>query len=190
LTVFAVDRGTVGDALIGLPAYRVVDRQVWELPEGARAYLLDLLAGGGVQLHIDYLNLVYRAMHDLAVMPRTAFGDGAGTNKSGVALEIELQPLLHKLARKRLTWSVALEERARLILAVAALNGVRSGDAPLRLRVDWPAVLPQDRTELVAQETALVAAHIHSHQRAMAALGEADPAAEWARIRDERSFEV
>jgi hypothetical protein len=29
LTVFAVDRGTVGDTLIGLPAYRVVDRQVW-----------------------------------------------------------------------------------------------------------------------------------------------------------------
>ena len=29
LTVFAVDRGTVGDALIGLPTYRVVDRQVW-----------------------------------------------------------------------------------------------------------------------------------------------------------------
>jgi hypothetical protein len=45
--------------------------------------------------------------------------------------------------------------------------------------------LPQDRTALVAQETALVAAHIHSHQRALAALGEADPAAEWARVRDE-----
>jgi hypothetical protein len=164
---------------------RVGPGQLWELPEGARAYLLDLLAGGGVQLHIDYLNLVYRAMHDVAEMPRTAFGDGEGTNKSGVALEIELQPLLHKLARKRLTWSVALEERARLILAVAALNGVRFGDAPLRLRVDWPAVLPQDRTALVAQETALVAAHIHSHQRALAALGEPDPAAEWARVKDE-----
>ena len=31
---------------------------VWELPEQARAYLLDLLQGGGVQLHIDYVNLV------------------------------------------------------------------------------------------------------------------------------------
>ena len=66
--------------------------RLWELPKDARAYLLDLLSGGGVQLHIEYINLLYRAMHDLAEMPRTAFGDGSGTSKSGVALEIEMQP--------------------------------------------------------------------------------------------------
>src|SRR5215203_563782 len=32
----------------------------WELPEGSKAYLLDLLAGGGVGLHVDYINLLYR----------------------------------------------------------------------------------------------------------------------------------
>ena len=51
---------------------------VWELPEQARAYLLDLLQGGGVRLHVDYVDLVYRTLHDLAETPRIAFGDGGG----------------------------------------------------------------------------------------------------------------
>ena len=48
---------------------------VWELPERARAYLLDLLQGGGVSLHVDYVNLIYRTLHDLAESPRTSFGE-------------------------------------------------------------------------------------------------------------------
>ena len=79
--------------------------RLWELPKDAKAYLLDLLSGGGVGLHIEYINLLYRVLHDLAEMPRTAFGDGAGTAKSGVALEIELQPMLQKIARKRAIWT-------------------------------------------------------------------------------------
>jgi hypothetical protein len=35
---------------------------VWELPEKARAYLLDLLQGGGIKLHTDYIDLIYKAL--------------------------------------------------------------------------------------------------------------------------------
>ena len=73
---------------------------VWELPERARAYLLDLLQGGGVNLHVEYVNLLYRTLHDLGEAPRTSFGD-SGRNLSGVALNIELDPLLKKVQRKR-----------------------------------------------------------------------------------------
>ncbi|MBI4300983.1 MAG: phage portal protein, partial [Chloroflexi bacterium] len=45
---------------------------VWELPEKARAYLLDLLQGGGVRLHVDYIDLLYRALLDLSEAPRTS----------------------------------------------------------------------------------------------------------------------
>jgi hypothetical protein len=48
---------------------------VWELPERAKAYLLDLLQGGGVRLHADYVDVIYRTLHDLGESPRTAFGD-------------------------------------------------------------------------------------------------------------------
>ena len=39
---------------------------VWNIPEDAKAYLLDLLQGGGVRLHIDYINLLYRSLHDIS----------------------------------------------------------------------------------------------------------------------------
>ena len=65
----------------------------WELSEGARACLLDLLGGGGVGLHPQYVDVLYRAMHDLAESPRTASG-GSGSDLSGAALEVELRPLI------------------------------------------------------------------------------------------------
>jgi hypothetical protein len=58
---------------------------VWNIPEDAKAYLLDLLQGGGVNLHINYIDLIYRSMHDLSESPRSAFG-GIEKSMSGVAL--------------------------------------------------------------------------------------------------------
>jgi hypothetical protein len=170
--------------------------RLWELPKDARAYLLDLLSGGGVQLHIEYINLLYRAMHDLAEMPRTAFGDGSGTARSGVALEMELQPLLQKVARKRAIWTVALRERAHMVLRLYASHGdeaaaaVTAAAGGYTIRVVWPPILPSDRTELVQQETALVAAEIHSRRRAMDLLGEGDSDTEWKKVLAERAQQV
>lgn len=39
---------------------------VWNIPEAAKAYLLDLLQGGGIRLHIDYIDLLYRILHDVS----------------------------------------------------------------------------------------------------------------------------
>ncbi|HJX62108.1 MAG TPA: phage portal protein, partial [Dehalococcoidia bacterium] len=83
---------------------------VWELPEKARAYLLDLLQGGGVRLHADYIDLVYRTLHDLGESPRTAFGENR-QGLSGVALQMEMDPLLKKAQRKRLIRSAAFKRR-------------------------------------------------------------------------------
>jgi len=38
---------------------------VWNIPEDAKAYLLDLLQGGGVRMHLEYINLLYRTLHDV-----------------------------------------------------------------------------------------------------------------------------
>src|SRR5207244_1363710 len=88
---------------------------VWELPEKAKAYLLDLLQGGGVRLHVDYVDLIYRTLHDLGESPRTSFGDN-GRGLSGVALNIELDPLLKKVQRKRLIREAALRRRNEMVL--------------------------------------------------------------------------
>ncbi len=167
---------------------------VWELPERARAYLLDLLQGGGVQLHVDYVNLIYRTLHDLGEAPRTAFGENRA-NLSGVALNLELDPLLKKVQRKRLIRTAAYQRRNELVLRILEQQtGVRygplrqgSGQAP-RSRIVWGPVVPRDRSRLVADERALVASGIHSRRRAADELGVADPDAEFSRWLDEQEL--
>jgi len=158
---------------------------VWELPERARAYLLDLLQGGGVGLHVDYVNLIYRTLHDLGESPRTSFGDN-GRGLSGVALSLELDPLLKKVQRKRLLREVALKRRNEMILRLLE-QYTGAGYAPYRSRVVWGPLLPVDRSRLVTDEARLVAAGIHSRRRAANELGVEDPEAELERWREERS---
>jgi len=156
---------------------------MWELPERSRAYLLDMLSGGGVRLHIEYIDLLYRTLHDLAETPRTAFGD-SGRVISGAALEVEMEPLVQKVNRKRAIWTTVIQKRNELMLRLMEMNG--AGDlSPYRTLVQWPSLLPEDRSQLARDETALVEAGIHSRRRAMDALGEDAPEEEWARVLEE-----
>lgn len=157
---------------------------VWELPDRARAYLLDLLQGGGVQLHIDYVNAVYRALHDLSETPRIAFGDNR-QGLSGVALEMELHPLLHKLRRKRLIRAAAYRKRNEIALRIhEQMTGEQL--APYRTSIEWGAVLPQDQAQIARQEIELVRSGLRSKRTAMARFGVADPEAEMALIAGEQ----
>jgi hypothetical protein len=158
---------------------------VWEIPEKARAYLLDLLQGGGAGLHAEYANLVLRTLHDLAEVPRSAFGENRQA-LSGVALQLELDPLLKKVARKRLIRGAALRRRNEMILRILEQH---TGEtfAPYRSRIVWGPVLPQDRSRLVEDETRLVASGIHSRRTAAGLLDVADPDGEWQRWRDEEA---
>lgn len=156
---------------------------VWELPERARAYLLDLLQGGGVSLHVDYVNLIYRTLHDLGESPRTSFGEG-GRGLSGVALQIEMDPLLKKVQRKRLVRESAYKQRNEMILRLLEqYTGVSY--TPYRTRVVWSELLPVDRSRQVMDEARLVAAGIHSRRRAADQLGVEDPESEFERWQTE-----
>ena len=149
---------------------------VWEIPEKAKAYLLDLLTGGGVALHIQYVELLYRILHDTSESPKAAYGR-ADRDLSGVALEIELQPLLQKVRRKRLIRTTVYRKRSLMILRLLKIfTGVDM--TKVEPRVSWGMVLPQDRARVVGNETALVQAGIHSRRRAMDELGVENPEAE------------
>lgn len=161
---------------------------VWELPEKARAYLLDLLQGGGVKLHVDYIDLLYRALHDLAETPRSAFGENR-QGLSGVALEMELNPLVQKVRRKRLIRTAVYRQRAALMLRlIAQRTGADFGK--VRIRVLWGPVLPPDRSRQVQDAQTLVAAGLVSRRRAAADLGVEEPEAEFARWLEERRLEA
>ena len=158
---------------------------VWEVPEKARAYLLDLLAGNGVSLHVEYVNLLYRTLHDLAEVPRTAFGDNQ-RNLSGVALEVELQPLLQRVARKRLVRSAAFHRRAQLALRIHDLIHGSNLAAAGTIATVWGPTVPRDRSRSIEQESALVRAGLSSYTSALTRLGVDNPEAELATWAAER----
>jgi len=157
---------------------------VWNIPEDAKAYLLDLLQGGGVNLHINYIELLYRALHDLSESPRSAFG-GMERDLSGVALEIELQPLFQKVRRKRIIRTAAYNRRNKMILKLLEkYQGEDFGNT--QPRVVWGAVLPEDMTRKVNDEQILVQTGIHSRRTAMEEVGIRDTEHEFKRWLEER----
>lgn len=158
---------------------------IWEVPEKARAYLLDLLQGGGITLHTAYIDLVYRTLHDLGEAPRTAFGSNP-QGLSGVALNTELDPIARKVSRKQLMRTPVYERRAMLILRLLAQFAGLDIDG-LRASMQWGPILPIDRSREVADAVALVGAGVQSRRTAASALGADDPEAEWSRVREEES---
>ncbi|HZS00771.1 MAG TPA: phage portal protein [Chloroflexota bacterium] len=160
---------------------------VWDLPRDADVKLLEW-QGQSVAVQ-DHINQILRALYETAETPRTAFGD-SGRLLSGVALETELRPLIQKTLRKRIVWSAALRRRARLIWQVAESMGLAAPGtfAGLRPRIVWPSMMPQDDTQEVRNNVALVAAGLRSRQTAMDALGTESPEAELARLQAERQL--
>jgi len=157
---------------------------VWNVPEDAKAYLLDLLQGGGVRMHIEYIDLLYRTMQDIAESPRAAFG-GLEGDISGVALEMDLHPLLQKVKRKRTIRTAVYKRRSEMILRlVRQFTGQDFGSN--RMRVVWGPVLPQDKARQVQNEVSLVQAGVHSRRWAMDELGIQDPDSEFSRWLEER----
>ena len=162
----------------------VAPGQVWNLPSDTHAYLLDLLQGGGIRLHIDYIDLIYRTMHDISEIPRAAFG-GVNAQMSGVALQVELQSLLQKVKRKRLIRSNIYKRRNDMILNLWA-KFMRQDFTQVSQRVLWAPVLPQDNSGEAQQEQLLVQSGIHSRRTAMDNLGVRDPDLELDKWMDER----
>ncbi len=157
---------------------------VWNLPNDTKAYLLDLLQGGGIRLHIDYINLVYQTMHDLSEAPRAAFG-GMQHELSGVALEVELQSLLQKVNRKRLVRTNVYKRRNEMILKLWA-KFMRQDLTAVAQKVCWGQVLPQDKAREAQNEQLLVQSGVHSRRTAMDELGVRDPELEFRKWMDER----
>ncbi|MGB6873351.1 MAG: phage portal protein [Dehalococcoidia bacterium] len=157
---------------------------LWTIPEDAKAYLLDLLQGGGVRLHVDYIDLLYRALHDISETPRAAWG-GIEKELSGTALQIELGSLTQKVTRKRTIRTNAYHQRNDIILKLAERYMNENFDQ-INHRVVWGPILPQDAARQAQNEQLLVQAGVHSRRTAMDELGIQDPDEEFNRWLEER----
>jgi len=157
---------------------------VWTIPEDAKAYLLDLLQGGGIRLHIDYIDLIYRCLHDISETPRAAYG-GTERDLSGAAMQIELGALIQKVTRKRTIRTNAYHQRTDMILRLAAKYMNENLDG-ITHRVVWGEILPQDTQRQAQNEQLLVQAGVHSRRTAMDEMGIMDPDEEFNRWLEER----
>jgi hypothetical protein len=158
---------------------------LWTIPEDARAYLLDLLQGGGVRLHVDYIDLLYRSLHDISEMPRAAWG-GIERDLSGSALRIELSTLIQKVVRKRTIRTNAYHDRNEMILKLAEKYQGEHFEG-VNHRVLWGTVLPQDVERQAQNEQLLVQAGVHSRRTAMDEMGIQDPDQEFNKWLEERT---
>ncbi len=152
---------------------------VWNIPEDAKAYLLDLLQGGGVRLHLEYIDVIYRTIHDMGETPRAAFG-GTDRDLSGAALQIEMYSLLQKVRRKRLIRSVVYRKRMEMMMNLLKIYREEhwksyEGTEELQPHVVWGDVLPADVLRNAQAEQLLIQAGVHSHRRAMTEMGIINP---------------
>ena len=157
---------------------------LWTIPEDAKAYLLDLLQGGGVRLHVDYIDVLYRALHDVSETPRAAWG-GIEKELSGTALRIELGSLIQKIVRKRLIRTNVYHRRNAMILKLVQMYEKENFD-DVNHRVVWGAILPQDIDRQAQTEQLLVQAGVHSRRTAMDEMNIQDPDEEFTRWLEER----
>jgi hypothetical protein len=157
---------------------------LWAIPEDAKAYLLDLLQGGGVRLHVDYIELLYRSLHDISELPRAAWG-GVERDLSGSALRIELGSLIQKVIRKRTIRTNVYHRRNAMILRLAE-KYMNENFTGVNHRVVWGQVLPQDVDRQAQTEQLLVQAGVHSRRTAMDGIGIQDPDEEFNRWLEER----
>ncbi len=154
------------------------------LEEKAKAYLLDLLQGGGVRLHIEYIETIYKALHDITETPRAAYG-GITQELSGAALTIEMGALIQKVARKRTIRTNAYHQRDEMIFRLAEKYLGMTFEGVTHKTV-WGSVMPEDRTRTTQNEQLLVQAGIHSRRTAMDEMGIRNPDQEFSNWCQER----
>lgn len=121
---------------------------VWRVPTETKAYLLDLLRSGATGLHLQYISQILTFVHDMAEIPRIAFGDAERT-ASGVALQTAMDPLIRRVARKRLIRTRAFRQRDELILKVLAHHTGLTIPAGTSTAIEWAPIFSNDPSQLV-----------------------------------------
>jgi hypothetical protein len=109
-----------------------------------------------------------------------------GGQVTGPVLEIEMQPLVQKVKRKRRIRTTVYRRRAEIILALLKqFKGTHYG--AIEPRIAWGDILPNDFTADVANENILIGKLVHSRKTAMENLGVEDTDAEFKQAMDERA---
>ena len=102
--------------------------KVWGgMPKDGRVENLTL--GGDLRASTNYIADIKKALHEVGQIPEQSLGgEVAISNTSGVALQVIMQPLLEKVARKRALTGEALQKVNKLIIKIGLEQGIIKGN--------------------------------------------------------------
>jgi hypothetical protein len=182
-------------------------RKVWAgIPPDGDVYNLE----NGVDLNgpLAYLELIKRAMHEMTGVPETALGQMQPiSNTSGVALSIQMMPMMQRYAKKKRTYTAGIVEINELILRTLFLfepesqqydpstDGlIQEGQPTLidprdplvyQTECSWPAPLPVDTLIKLNEIQMKFMLGLESKRGALRELSEEFPDEKMAEIFDE-----
>jgi hypothetical protein len=183
-------------------------KKVWGgLPKDASVFNLEG-GGSGIQGALQYLETLKRSMHELMNIPETALGQSAPvSNTSGVALQIQFQPLMNRWTQKSSQYGKGLEQINELVLLTLATKEpetfIFNPDVDANLeegqadRLDpndpityltfthFPPPLPLDKIVLLNELQQKMTMGLESKEGALRALGEQFPNEKLEEIRAE-----
>ena len=183
-------------------------KKVWGgLPKDAQVFNLEG-GGAGIQGALQYLETLKRSMHELMNIPETALGQSQPvSNTSGVALQVQYQPLMNRWAQKSAQYGSGLETINELVLLNLAIKEPEmfqwnpNVDGPLEegqaemLDVNdpmtfitythFPPPLPLDKIVLLNELAQKISMGLESKAGALRALGEEFPLEKLNEIRKE-----
>jgi hypothetical protein len=183
-------------------------KKVWGgLPKDAQVFNLEG-GGAGIQGALQYLETLKRSMHELMNIPETALGQSQPvSNTSGVALQVQYQPLMNRWAQKSAQYGSGIETINELVLLNLAIKEPQmfqwnpDVDGPLEegqaevLDVNdpmtfitythFPEPLPLDKIVLLNELAQKISMGLESKAGALRALGEEFPLEKLNEIRKE-----
>lgn len=119
--------------------------RVWSgLPVNSKA---EILQAPGIQMAIEYLNLLRDTLFQVGEISPNAFGGvEAISNTSGVALAMQFAPMINHMNTRRLNYTSGIQRINYLVLKTRALIGTYSpsNSMPFYSDVQWPSPLPRD----------------------------------------------
>ena len=183
-------------------------KKVWGgLPKDAQVFNLEG-GGAGIQGALQYLETLKRSMHELMNIPETALGQSQPiSNTSGVALQVQFQPLMNRWAQKSAQYGSGIETINELVLLNLAIKEPEAFqwnpevDGPLDegqaqvldindpmtfvTYTHFPPPLPLDKIVLLNELAQKISMGLESKAGALRALGEEFPLEKLDEIRKE-----
>jgi len=183
-------------------------KKVWGgLPKDAQVFNLEG-GGAGIQGALQYLEMLKRSMHEMMNIPESALGQSQPiSNTSGVALQVQFQPLMNRWSQKSSQYGKGLQQVNELVILTLAIkepevltwnpevDGVLVDGQTDQLDPNdpltyitfahFPPPLPLDKIVLLNELQQKMSMGLESKEGALRALGEQFPNEKLEEIRSE-----